>query len=73
MAGDYGTQGFQSHGKELMLKLGGCCVYPLKLKFLSVILQFDTKTSVMAPGINHDSQHHAHISLLQSLNQHIFA
>ena len=72
MVGDCGTQSFESHGKELVLRPGGCSVYPLKLKFLSIILQFDPETSVMALRIKHDSQHHAHFSLLQSLNQHIF-
>lgn len=55
MLGYCGTQGFESHSKELVLRLGGCSVFALKLEFLSMILQFDPKTSVTAPHINHDS------------------
>lgn len=50
----------------------GCSIYPLKLEFLNIILQFDPETSVTALCVNYDSQHHAHFSLLQLLKQHIF-
>lgn len=33
----------ESHGKELILRPGGCSVYPLIPKFISILPQFDPK------------------------------